>query len=152
MEHILVSACLCGKNCKWDGGNNKTQRLLDYMEYMKGRAEFHEVCPEQMGGLSTPRNPAERVGDKVISNAGQDVTKEYQKGAEEALKLAKFFGCKVALLKEKSPACGTGLIYDGTFRKNLVPGDGVAAEFLRRNGMEVFGESEIEKIPQKQMG
>lgn len=147
---LLISGCLLGLACRYDG---KCRPLPEEtLTALREKFQLIPVCPEQLGGLSTPRNPAERVGGKVISCTGKDVTKEYQKGAEEVLKLAKFFGCNMALLKEKSPACGTGLIYDGTFRKNLVPGDGVAAELLRRNGIEVFGESEIEKILQKQMG
>lgn len=147
---LFISGCLLGLACRYDG---KCRPLPeDTLSALREKFQLIPVCPEQLGGLSTPRNPAERVGDKVISNAGKDVTTEYRKGAEEVLKLAKLFGCNVALLKEKSPACGTGLIYDGTFRKKLVPGDGVAAELLKRNRMEVFGESEIEKILKKQMG
>ena len=148
MEHILVSACLCGKNCKWDGGNNKTQRLLDYMEYMKGRAEFHEVCPEQMGGLSTPRPASEiRVEDrKVVNTEGVDVTEEFERGAELALQVAKEFGCTLAILKERSPSCGCHGIYDGTFSKKIVEGMGKAAELLIANGIRVIGESEIENV------
>ena len=148
MEHILVSACLCGKNCKWDGGNNKTQRLLDYMESMKGRAEFHEVCPEQMGGLSTPRPASEiRVEDrKVVNTEGVDVTEEFERGAELALQVAKEFGCTLAILKERSPSCGCHGIYDGTFSKKIVEGMGKAAELLIANGIRVIGESEIENV------
>ena len=148
MEHILVSACLCGKNCKWDGGNNKTQRLLDYMESMKGRAAFHEVCPEQMGGLSTPRPASEiRVEDRrVVNTEGVDVTEEFERGAELALQVAKEFGCTLAILKERSPSCGCHGIYDGTFSKKIVEGMGKAAELLIANGIRVIGESEMENV------
>ena len=148
MEHILVSACLCGKNCKWDGGNNKNQRLLDYMESMKGKAEFHEVCPEQMGGLSTPRPASEiRVEDRrVVNTEGVDVTEEFERGAELALQVAKEFGCTLAILKERSPSCGCHGIYDGTFSKKIVEGKGKAAELLIANGIRVIGESEIENV------
>ena len=148
MEHILVSACLCGKNCKWNGGNNKTQILLDYMESMKGRAEFHEVCPEQMGGLSTPRPASEiRVEDRrVVNTEGVDVTEEFERGAELALQVAKEFGCTLAILKERSPSCGCHGIYDGTFSKKIVEGMGKAAELLIANGIRVIGESEIENV------
>lgn len=148
MEHILVSACLCGKNCKWDGGNNKNQRLLDYMESMKGKAEFHEVCPEQMGGLSTPR-PASEICVKdrrVVNTEGVDVTEEFERGAELALQVAKEFGCTLAILKERSPSCGCHGIYDGTFSKKIVEGKGKAAELLIANGIRVIGESEIENV------
>lgn len=148
MEHILVSACLCGKNCKWDGGNNKNQRVLDYMESMKGRAEFHEVCPEQMGGLSTPRPASEiRVEDRrVVNTEGVDVTEEFERGAELALQVAKEFGCTLAILKERSPSCGCHGIYDGTFSKKVVEGMGKAAELLIANGIRVIGESEMENV------
>ena len=145
MTHILVSACLCGKDCKWDGGNNKNQKLLDYMEANKETMEFHQVCPEQMGGLSTPRLASEiRVEDRrVVNTAGEDVTKEFELGAELALKVAKEFGCTLAILKERSPSCGCHGIYDGTFSKKIVDGMGKAAELLMKNGIKVIGESEL---------
>lgn len=148
MEHILVSACLCGKDCKWDGGNNRNQKLLDYMESMKGKAEFHEVCPEQMGGLSTPRPASEiRVEDRrVVNTEGQDVTEEFERGAMLALEIAKKHGCTMAILKERSPSCGCHGIYDGTFSKKIVDGMGKTAELLTENGIRVIGETEIENI------
>ncbi|MBQ5661233.1 MAG: DUF523 domain-containing protein [Lachnospiraceae bacterium] len=146
MDHILVSACLCGKDCKWDGGNNKNQKLLDYMESMSGKAEFHEVCPEQMGGLSTPRPASEiRIEDRqVVNTEGHDVTEEFERGAELALQVAKKYGCTLAILKERSPSCGCHGIYDGTFSKKIVDGMGKTAELLKANGIKVIGESEIE--------
>ena len=145
MEHILVSACLCGKDCKWDGGNNKNQKLLDYMEANKENAVFHQVCPEQMGGLSTPRLASEiRVEDRrVVNTAGEDVTKEFELGAELALQVAQKYGCTLAILKERSPSCGCRGIYDGTFSKKIVDGMGKAAELLMKNGIKVIGESEL---------
>ena len=145
MTHILVSACLCGKDCKWDGGNNKNQKLLDYMEANKETMEFHQVCPEQMGGLSTPRLASEiRVEDRrVVNTAGEDVTKEFELGAELALQVAKEYGCTLAILKERSPSCGCHGIYDGTFSKKIVDGMGKAAELLTANGIRVIGESEL---------
>ena len=146
MDHILVSACLCGKDCKWDGGNNKNQKLLDYMESMRGKAEFYEVCPEQMGGLSTPRPASEiRAEDRcVVNTEGHDVTEEFERGAELALQVAKEYGCTLAILKERSPSCGCHGIYDGTFSKKIVDGMGKTAELLKANGIKVIGESEIE--------
>ena len=146
MDHILVSACLCGKDCKWDGGNNKNQKLLDYMESMRGKAEFYEVCPEQMGGLSTPRPASEiRAEDRcVVNTEGRDVTEEFECGAELALQVAKKYGCTLAILKERSPSCGCHGIYDGTFSKKIVDGMGKTAELLTANGIRVIGESEIE--------
>ena len=147
---MLISGCLLGLACRYDGESRPLSK-----ELLKALArEFHliPVCPEQLGGLSTPRNPAERVKERVISNAGKDVTGEYQNGAEEVLRLAKLLDCRVALLKEKSPACGNGWIYDGSFQKELIPGDGVSTELLKKNGIRVFGESEIEKLLQECVG
>ena len=135
---ILVSACLMGLPCRYDGKSKPCGQVI-------ALAEKHELipfCPEIYGGLPTPRVPAERVGERVINRAGVDVTENYMSGARQALELAKMFGCKTAILKEKSPSCGSGLIYDGTFSSTLVPGDGVTAELLKANGIAVYGETE----------
>ena len=144
MENVLISACLLGFECKYCGGSNKLpeQQLAALGE----RFRLIPVCPETAGGLPTPRDPSERLGDKVVSNQGRDVTAQYQKGAETALTLARRYGCKAALLKEKSPSCGSGLIYDGSFTGTLVTGDGVAAEELKKEGLIVFGESDTELL------
>ena len=139
MEPILVSACLLGVNCKYSGGNN----LCPALEGLKGRYHFVPVCPEQLGGLPTPRPPAECRGDQVINKEGQDVTEQFRKGAEEALKIGRLFGCKKAVLKSRSPSCGRGMIYDGTFTGTLVPGDGVTARLLSQNGFSLFSEEEL---------
>lgn len=138
-EKILVSACLLGVNCKYSGGNNYNQKVIDYIK----DKEVIPVCPEITGGLSTPRPPSERIGDKVINNQGIDVTTEYIKGAEETLKLAKLFNVKKALLKAKSPSCGNGKIYDGTFSGVLIDGNGVTSELLKSNGIEVITEQDL---------
>lgn len=145
MEHILVSACLCGENCKWSGGNNKNQKVLDFMESMNGKAEFHKICPEEMGGLLTPRPASEiRMSDRhVVNTEGNDVTAEFEHGAEIALQIAKEFGCTTAILKERSPSCGSHGIYDGTFSGTVVDGMGKTAELLTKHGIRVIGESEI---------
>lgn len=140
--NILISGCLLGLKCRYDGKEKK----LPEIEKLIGLYNLIPVCPEQLGGLPTPRIPAERVKDRVITQVGVDVTKEYQIGAEEALKIAKLYNCKKAILKEKSPSCGCGKIYDGTFSRNLIVGNGVTAELLLKNGIEVFGESEIDKL------
>lgn len=140
--NILISGCLLGLKCRYDGKEKK----LSEIEKLIGLYNLIPVCPEQLGGLPTPRIPAERVKDKVITQVGVDVTKEYQLGAEEALKIAKLYNCKKAILKEKSPSCGCGKIYDGTFSRNLIVGNGVTADLLLKNGIEVFGESEIDKL------
>lgn len=137
MSNILVSACLLGINCKYNGKNNRNEKVLKLTE----KHTLIPVCPEQLGGLTTPREPSERCGDKVVSKSGGDVTENYRKGAEEALHLAEIFGCKKAILKEKSPSCGFDMIYDGTFSGTLVGGNGVTAQLLCENGIEVVGEN-----------
>ena len=144
MENLLVSACLLGFECKYCGGSNKLPE--QQLAALRERFRLIPVCPETAGGLPTPRDPSERLGDKVVSNQGRDVTAQYQKGAETALTLARRYGCKAALLKEKSPSCGSGLIYDGSFTGTLIQGDGVAAEELKKEGLIVFGESETDLL------
>lgn len=137
--NILVSACLLGLECRYDGRDN----LKPEIKKLLREHCLIPVCPEVMGGLPTPRVPAERVGDRVIAQNGSDVTAAYEKGAREALKLAQLYGCQAAILKERSPSCGVGVIYDGTFSHTLTEGDGVAASCLRKNGVQVWGESQI---------
>lgn len=139
-EKILVSACLLGINCKYSGGNNQNEKVI---EYIKDK-EVIPVCPEIMGGLSTPRPPSEIINDKVMNNLNQDVTQQYKKGAEETLKLAKLFNVKKALLKAKSPSCGKGYIYDGTFSSTLIEGNGITTKLLIENGIEVITEKDLE--------
>ena len=141
-EKLLISACLLGRNCKYSGGNNYTPAV----EKLKERYELVPVCPECMGGLPIPHDPAERVGDRVLSRTGADVTVQFQRGAELALRRARQTGAKLALLKERSPSCGRGAIYDGTFTGTVVPGDGVAAALLAENGVAIYGESRIEEL------
>ncbi len=136
---IVVSKCLLGENCRYAGDNCKSEKVLS----LAAEHELIGVCPEQLGGLSTPRDPSERVGDKVLSSKGKDVTAEYYRGAELALAIAKDKGASVAILKAKSPSCGKGLIYDGTFSGNKIPGNGVTAELFAANGIEVLTEDEI---------
>lgn len=138
-EKILVSSCLLGINCKYDGSNNRNEKLINYLK----NKEVISVCPEQLGGLSTPRVPAERRKEKVITKDDKDVTENYKKGAEEALNLAKKFQVKKAILKSKSPSCGKDKIYDGTFSRNLIDRHGVCAELLIKNGIEVISSDEL---------
>ena len=140
--NILVSACLLGINCRYDG----TGKLDERLHTLKEKHHLIPICPEIFGGMKTPRDPAEIILDKVINKVGEDVTEYYRKGAEEVLKLAKFYDCKLAILKERSPSCGYGKIYDGTFSGNIVDGNGVTAELLIENGVTVIGESQIEKL------
>ena len=118
------------------------QPLLDALP----RLRLVPVCPEILGGLPTPRTPSERQGERVVSKTGADVTAAYQKGAEEALRLARLFGCRKALLKERSPSCGRGQSYDGSFSGRLIPGDGVTARLLEQEGIAVFGESQLQQL------
>ena len=139
---ILVSACLLGVPCRYDGKSKPCEAVLRLQE----RHELIPVCPEVMGGLPTPRIPSECQRDgRVVNRAGVDVTAEYQAGAAAVLEIAKTSGCEVAILKERSPACGKGLIYDGSFSKTLIQGNGVCAACLMENGIRVLGESELEQ-------
>ena len=139
---LLISACLLGCRCRYDGAS-KTQPLA---ESLAKRHELVPVCPEQLGGLATPRLPAERRGDRVVTEAGADVTIQYRRGAEEALALCRMLGCHAAVLKERSPSCGHGQVYDGTFTGTLTAGDGVTAELLEQYGVPVYGESQIMEL------
>lgn len=134
---ILVSACLCGINCKYNGGNNIDEKVLQMVR--DGLAI--PVCPEQLGGLPTPRTPAEiKIVDgekRVVTKDGRDVTENYQKGAQEVLRIAQELKIKKAILKKKSPSCGLDEIYDGTFSNNLTKGNGVTTDLLLKNDIEV---------------
>ncbi len=141
-EKLLISACLLGRNCKYNGGNNYTPLT----EALKERYELVPVCPECLGGLPIPHEPSERVGDRVLSKSGADVTAAFQRGAEKTLALALQHGVKKAVLKERSPSCGCGSIYDGTFTGTVVSGSGVAAELLLAHGVEIYGESRMEEL------
>lgn len=135
---ILVSACLLGCPCRYDGAGKADARLLALAK----KRRLVPVCPEQLGGLSTPRPSAERVGERVITREGEDVTAAFFRGAEQTLQIARQFGCKTAILKARSPSCGSGQIYDGTFSGTLVPGSGVTAALLRQNGIAVRTEED----------
>ncbi|WP_040330188.1 DUF523 domain-containing protein [Clostridium ihumii] len=150
---ILVSACLCGVNCKYNGENNLDERVLKLLQ--EGKAI--PVCPEQLGGQETPRLAHEIVdGDgelvlkgeaKILSPDGkEDVTKEFVKGATETLNIAKNIGAQYAILKARSPSCGFGKIYDGTFSGNKIDGNGVTAELLHKNGIKIFTEENLEEF------
>ena len=147
---ILVSACLVGINCKYNGENNKNDKVIDYLK----DKQFIIVCPEQLGGMSTPRDPSEIIrldGEavikgqtSVISNKRLDVTNKFKIGAEEALKIANMYNCKEAILKEGSPSCGSNYIYDGTFTGQKIDGVGVTTALLRSNGIKVMSENELQ--------
>ena len=139
MEKIIVSRCLLGENCTYRGDSN----FCDKAAALRDIYKVISVCPEMDGGLPAPRDPAERACDKVISCKGNDVTAEYIKGAEIALKTALENNVKLAVLKARSPSCGSEVIYDGTFSGKLTEGDGVTAELLKKHGIRVITEEEI---------
>lgn len=139
MKKILVSACLFGNNCRYKGDNCLNEKLLAL-----GKDNvLIPVCPEQLGGLSTPRRPAERVGDKIISDKGVDVTGEYTRGAELAVMIAKANNVDYCVLKANSPSCGRGVIYDGSFTGGKCEGNGVTAEKLLDEGFIVLTENDL---------
>lgn len=132
---IIVSACLAGYRCRYDGKIVPDEEIVALMK----RGEAIPVCPEMMGGLPCPRVPAERSADgtRVIAKDGRDLTDAYRRGAEETLRMARLYGCDRAVLKARSPSCGYGQIYDGSFSGTLREGSGVAAELLTENGITV---------------
>ncbi|MDO4547333.1 MAG: DUF523 domain-containing protein [Clostridia bacterium] len=140
--NILVSACLLGVCCRYDG---KAQPCEDVIRLMD-KHTLIPVCPEQLGGLPTPRKPAQRRAQRVIDADAQDVTVQFLAGASEVVRLAKLYGVECAVLKSKSPSCGEGQIYDGTFTGALIPGDGVTAQALKAAGIRVLNEKDVSSL------
>lgn len=138
MEKILVSACLLGENCRYDGKNNLSEVIKEINKYY----DIVPFCPEVEGGLKTPRVPSEISGDKVIASNKKDVTKFFEDGASKALLICRYLNIKLAILKENSPSCGSKQIYDGTFKNRLKDGEGITTALLRQNGIEVINEIE----------
>ncbi len=138
-EPLLVSACLMGVKCRYDGGEQYLPAVAKLMESYALVA----VCPEVLGDMPTPRTPAEIRGDRVVSADGEDRTEKFRLGAERTLAIARRVGAKKALLKSRSPSCGKGLVYDGTFSGKLVPGRGAAAAMLEENGVRVFSDEDM---------
>ena len=137
---ILVSACLLGERCRYDGKDAKNEKVI---AYIKDAKKVIAVCPEVLGGLDTPREPSEIVCGRVITKSGCDVTDNFISGANEALKTAKEENIDIAILKAKSPSCGVRNIYDGSFSKKVTEGQGVFAKLLKENGFKVFDEDEM---------
>ena len=135
----IVSACLAGIKCRYDGEAKPCQKVIELVK--QGKAI--PICPEQLGELTTPRTPAEQKENKVFTKTGENVTAQFEKGAEKALKIALLANCEKAILKAKSPSCGSGKVYDGTFSGKLIDGDGVFAKVLKKNNIKVFTENEI---------
>ena len=136
---VLVSACLIGENCKYDGKNNYSQKLMDFLK----DKEYVAVCPEMLGGLKSPRIPCEIVNGVVMNRAGENVDKYFREGAQKALQIAKENNIDMAVLQQRSPTCGAGIIYDGTFSGNKIPGNGVFAQLMIDNGFKVIREDEL---------
>ena len=139
MMKIAVSACLLGENCKYNGGNNYSEKVAKFIE----GHEVVGVCPEVLGGLSTPRRPSEIVDGVVRHQDGTSVDVEFRKGAELALEIVKKHEAEVVILQSRSPSCGSNTIYDGSFSKTLIPGDGIFVELLKKQGICVVDVAEI---------
>ena len=131
---IAVSACLLGENCKYNGGNNYNEKLVEFLK----EHEVVGVCPEVLGGLPIPRMSSEIVEGVVRHKDGTSVDEEFRKGAKESLRIIKEMGAELVILQSRSPSCGVGIIYDGTFSKTLIPGDGVFVKLLKENGICVM--------------
>ncbi|MBA4537366.1 DUF523 domain-containing protein [Bacillus aquiflavi] len=153
---LVVSACLAGINCRYDGGHQLIKKINELVEQRKAIV----VCPEVLGGLDTPREPAEIVGGsgedvldgkaKVINRLGEDVTDSFIKGAYETLKRVKEVGATAVVLKENSPSCGSNMIYNGNFSNEKVSGEGVTAALLRKEGINVLSEAEMHTLFEKE--
>ena len=141
MQNILISACLLGVDCKYNGSNNKLDDEI--INLLKEKYNLIPVCPEIMGGMPTPRNPVEITDGKVFDYDGEEFTKEFEKGSEEVLKLAKLYNSSIAILKENSPSCGSNFIYDGTFNHKKIKGMGIAALKLSKENIKLFSEENI---------
>jgi uncharacterized protein YbbK (DUF523 family) len=135
----IVSACLAGVNCKYDGKSRAHKEIMRLVE----RGKAIPVCPEQLGGLPTPRPQTEQKDGRILTKTGEDMTVQFERGAREALKIAKLANCDEAVLKSHSPTCGAGKVYDGTFTGNLIEGDGVFAKLLKENGIRVRTEEDL---------
>lgn len=137
---IIVSACLAGIYCRYNGETVSHPAILRLIS----EGDAIPFCPEAFGGLPTPRSPCEIRGDRVMDSDGVDRTAEFRRGAEEGLRLARLAGCTEAILKAYSPSCGFGVVYDGTFTSTRVPGNGLLADLLQKNGIAVRTEEDLD--------
>jgi len=140
--NVLISSCLYGDFCRYDGKSNYIPSVIELKKY----CHLIKACSEQLGGLPTPRTPCEIIGARVISKTGEDCTKEFKSGAEQVLFIAKENNCKYALLKQRSPSCGAGKVYDGTFSGTIIDGYGITAALLKKNGIRVFNETNVSSL------
>lgn len=138
-DPVLCSACLLGVRCAYDNEIHSNGKVIDLV----GEKNLIPVCPEQLGGMTTPRTAAEIKDAKVITKDGEDVTSPFKRGAKEVLKIAKLLKAKKAILKQRSPSCGCGQIYDGTFSGKVISGDGVTTKLLKENGIEVVSDEDL---------
>ena len=142
MKKLMISACLMGINCRYDGGNTR----LSCLNELKEQFELIPVCPETLAGLPCPRHPLEISKDRVYNNQKEDMTEVFHHGADLAMKAWQEAGCPAVLLQSRSPSCGKGLIYDGSFTGRKIPGNGVFAQKLLDANAEVYSELELDKI------
>lgn len=136
---IIVSACLAGVNCRFDGGNKANKKVIELVR--KGKAI--PICPEQLAGMTTPREAHEIKGARVVNKKGNNRTKAFQRGAKETLRIAKTFRVKEAIMKNKSPSCGCGKVFDGSFTGTLIEGDGITTRLLKENEIKIKSDEEV---------
>ena len=137
----ICSACLLGLDCRYDGKNSLNERVVELAK----REVLIPVCPEQLGGLPTPREPVELKDGKALTKSGRDVTENLERGAKQVLKLVELFEIKEAIMKQGSPSCGCGKVYDGSFSGKLIEGDGITTALLKKNGVRVISDDEVER-------
>jgi len=136
---IAVSACLLGENCKYNGSNNKNQKVLDFLKDKK----YVAICPEMLGGLPCPRIPSEIKDGQVFSKEGKNVTREFKAGAKRALEIVLNNGCDLAILKESSPSCVVNTVYNGEFTNTKINGSGITAALFKKMGIKVISEKDV---------
>ncbi len=139
---ILVSACLLGSKCRYDGEARPCRAVME----LSASHDLVPVCPERLAGLFVPREPAEISEGRVVARGGRDLTEEFERGARLTLEVARRFGCGLAILKERSPSCGSSFVHDGSFSGRVIPGRGVAAAYLTEHGLRVCSEENFEKM------
>ncbi len=135
----VVSACLVGVRCAYDGEHRRLDKVVDLVR----RGLALPVCPEQLGGMPTPRPPVEIVSGRVVDQQGNDMSRNFERGAQEAFSICQLAGCTEAILKSRSPSCGSGCVYDGTFQGNRINGDGIFAALLKANHVRVLTDEEF---------